>query len=289
VSRAGPTFALVIATHNRKEKLERSLRCALRSFEAAGVSPEILVFDAGCEDGTSEMLAESWPQTLVISGHRGHYWAESVRELLRVALQLRPQVDNILHLNDDVELMPHAVNEWLHARDSHSSLRLAVGVVARRGNHSDVFSPGFLLGRIVRLRYRWLSVSDQLQWCDTVSGNVLFFTRVAAETALSTNYTHGYLDATTGLLTSRSGAKSVAQLPGVLAEADEPSPSSAAAAAAVAASSHPIWQLRHHPKSPPLREAFAYARSVGGWSSVAALLGWYRRLPHAWVSHRFRE
>jgi len=234
------------------------------------------------------MIAHHFPEAHVIRGHRGHYWAESVRELLRAAMQLVPQVDSILHLNDDLELLPHAVTEWLHAYDKHSSLRLAVGAVASRDDHSQVLAPGFQLGRIMRLRYQWLTVSEQIQWCDTVSGNVLFFTRSAAKIATSTTYAHGFLDGTIGLLLSRENPCSVAQLPGVLAEAIEPSPSAAAAAAAVAQSPHPIWQLRHHPKSPPLREAMVYVRIVGGWSWPLALAGWYRRMPSAWLKHHLR-
>jgi glycosyltransferase involved in cell wall biosynthesis len=53
--------SVVITTKNRKEEL----RTALRSVFSQTVKPEVLVLDDGSSDGTSEMVREEFPQTVL--------------------------------------------------------------------------------------------------------------------------------------------------------------------------------------------------------------------------------
>ena len=116
---------------------------------------------------------------------------------------------------------------------------------------------------------------QQVQRCDTVSGNILLLSFDAAQLASTTKFTHGFLDLVLGARVTRSGGVAL-QLPGHLGECVEPNAYLAMAIALATKSELPWYRLLFHPKSPPLREVFEYSREIGGILWPLAAITWYR-------------
>ena len=93
--------AALIAAHNRRDL---TLAC-LRSLDAQrvpGVTVDAFVLDDGSSDGTSEAIAEQFPEVTVLHGDGELYWGGGMRQAFAAAIA--GDYDHYLWLNDDVYL-----------------------------------------------------------------------------------------------------------------------------------------------------------------------------------------
>lgn len=92
-----PLFSLLITTHNRRDDLLRTLG---RASAMLGAEHEIVVFDDGSDDGTTDAVARQFPQVKLISeGGRNGYTAAR-NKLLRAA-----RGEYAISLDDDAEII----------------------------------------------------------------------------------------------------------------------------------------------------------------------------------------
>lgn len=94
IKRVGIAFAV----HNRREITLLCLR-SLARIDAENLDVHIVVVDDGSTDGTSEAIAEEFPQVEVVKGDGNLWYTEGTNVGVRAALNHNP--DYVLMMNDD--------------------------------------------------------------------------------------------------------------------------------------------------------------------------------------------
>jgi len=88
---------VIMAVHNRKKY---TIEC-LRLLSEQSYQPfEVIVVDDGSTDGTGRLIKDLYPQTHIIKGDGNWWWARSMNEGFRYALD--KSADVIITLNNDV-------------------------------------------------------------------------------------------------------------------------------------------------------------------------------------------
>jgi GT2 family glycosyltransferase len=103
-------LCIVIPVYNR---LQFTKEC-LESLEKQTVrADKIIVVDDGSTDGTEEVLAEYFPDVVVLKGDGTLYWTASINMGIRHALLLG--ADHVLTLNNDTVASPTFIENMLKA------------------------------------------------------------------------------------------------------------------------------------------------------------------------------
>lgn len=89
---------IAFAVHNRREITLKCLR-SLARIDAENLDVHIVVVDDGSTDGTSEAIAEEFPQVEVVKGDGNLWYTEGTNVGVRAALKHDP--DYVLMMNDD--------------------------------------------------------------------------------------------------------------------------------------------------------------------------------------------
>ncbi|MBS2099107.1 glycosyltransferase family 2 protein [Carboxylicivirga linearis] len=88
---------VIIAVHNRKEQ---TLKCLKLLSEQTFKNLEIVLVDDGSSDGTEEIVKDLYPQIHIIKGDGNWWWARSMNEGFKYALNNK--ADILITLNNDV-------------------------------------------------------------------------------------------------------------------------------------------------------------------------------------------
>lgn len=128
---------IVIPVHNRKE-LTRNCLASLRQQE--GVEFSLIVVDDGSTDGTSEMLQTEFPEVKVIRGDGNWWWAGSINQGIRFALERCQANDYILTLNDDLIVKPNYLASLL--AQAQKSPRAIIGSLETTSLQPDIIKSG---------------------------------------------------------------------------------------------------------------------------------------------------
>lgn len=103
---------IVIPVHNRsactRECLMHLRQQTYRDFQ-------VIVVDDGSTDGTSDMIADEFPEVIVCRGDGNLWWTEATNVGIRHAFGLADAAENsfILTLNDDVSLRPDYLDQLM--------------------------------------------------------------------------------------------------------------------------------------------------------------------------------
>jgi GT2 family glycosyltransferase len=105
-------IAVIIPVHNRKEITLNFLK----QFVAISTSLDevcfsIIIVDDGSTDGTSERIAERYPEVTILRGNGNLWWTGAVRKGAEFALQ--GGFDSVLIMNDDLDLDKNVLSELL--------------------------------------------------------------------------------------------------------------------------------------------------------------------------------
>jgi GT2 family glycosyltransferase len=104
-------IGIVIATHNRRELLDKLLSQAAALAVPPGFSISKIVIVDGSTDGTAEMLAARHPDVTVIHGNGEWWWTRCMNAGFRKAIEMG--LDAVLIMNDDVELRNDYIGKLL--------------------------------------------------------------------------------------------------------------------------------------------------------------------------------
>ena len=111
---AAPRVAVVIPVHNH---WERTVRC-LESLKAIHyTNHSLIIVDDGSHDGTSRLLAEHYPEAIVLPGNGKLWWAGATN--CGVHYALAHHYDFVLTLNNDTLVDPFFVTYLVEAALTH--------------------------------------------------------------------------------------------------------------------------------------------------------------------------
>ena len=109
-----PTIAVLITSHNRKEK---TINCLKALFNQSGLGHEFVIevflVDDGSTDGTSESIRSQFPKVKIIQGNGNLYWNRGMH--LAWITAASNDFDYYLWLNDDTFLLEKAIKSLLEA------------------------------------------------------------------------------------------------------------------------------------------------------------------------------
>ncbi|WP_232725617.1 glycosyltransferase family 2 protein [Qipengyuania seohaensis] len=202
--------------HNRRAT---TLQCLTALARQQGFREEDLyLVDDGSQDGTDGAVLALMPQAHVIEGDGTLFWNGGMRLAWEQARAAEMQYDWFFWLNDDVELLPGALENMLsdadRSRDQHGAV-ICAGATISRGPEREVTYGGHLRPNPGRrpLRMRLALPNGEPQRVDTISGNAMLVSKSAFERlgSLDPMFEHIYGDLDYGL---RAGA---AGIPCVLA------------------------------------------------------------------------
>ena len=174
-------IAVLMTCHNRKETTVRCLR---------GLPSDVDVYlvDDGSTDGTDEAVKATFPNVNVIRGTGNLYWAKGMELAWKTAI-VAGNWDGYLWLNDDVELLPEAMEKL------SSALPL------------QLETPTILVGELVNSE----GEVTYGKRGDLFTGNFVFVPRVAYEKLglICGDYAHAWADSDYAMRARRAGVKVV--------------------------------------------------------------------------------
>jgi GT2 family glycosyltransferase len=202
-------LAVLITSHNRKEKTLAVLRALAEQDPIAETQCEAYLLDDGSSDGTADAVASAHPNVKLFTGNGSHYWNGGMRVVFEKALE--KDFDYYVLLNDDTDLCRDALARLMttHRELAESGQTRAIIV----GSIQDAKSGTCSYGGAVRsspvhpLRFQRLPPTEKPQQCDTFNANCVLIPRsvVSANGILSAEFTHGLGDFDYGLRAQKAG------------------------------------------------------------------------------------
>lgn len=111
-------ISIVIPVHNRREFTRQCLAClAAQTY----TNVQTIVVDDGSTDGTDRMIAQEFPDVVVMRGDGNLWWTEATNWGVRYARQHQDkrQENFVLTLNDDTRVGPDYLQTMLDAYRTH--------------------------------------------------------------------------------------------------------------------------------------------------------------------------
>jgi GT2 family glycosyltransferase len=170
--------AAVLAAYNRRELTLACLR-SLRAQRAPAVTLDAFVLDDASSDGTSEAIAERFPEVTVLHGNGKLYWNGGMRRAFAAAIA--GDYDYYLWMNDDTRLDDGALAVLLDTERRLREHGEEAVIVAGSTRHPDTGELTY--GGVVQ-PYRWrplksvlVEPGDAPRPCDTMNGNATLISR----------------------------------------------------------------------------------------------------------------
>jgi GT2 family glycosyltransferase len=181
-SSGGTRVAAVMAAYNRRELTLACLR-SLRAQQVPGAALDVFVLDDASSDGTSEAIAEQFPDVTVLHGDGELHWNGGMRRAFGAAIA--GDYDYYLWMNDDTGLDDGGLAVLLDtARQLRERGHEAV-IVAGSTRHPDTGELTY--GGVVH-PYRWRPLRAELvepgdapRPCDTTNGNATLISRAVVQ------------------------------------------------------------------------------------------------------------
>jgi GT2 family glycosyltransferase len=174
--------AAVMAAYNRRELTLACLR-SLRAQRVPGVTVDAFVLDDGSSDGTSEAIAEQFPDVTVLHGDGELYWNGGMRRAFAAAIA--GDYDHYLWLNDDVYLDDGALAVLLDTEQRLRERGDEAVIVAGSTRHPDTGELTY--GGVVH-PHRWRPLRSELvepgdapRPCNTMNGQVVLISRAVVQ------------------------------------------------------------------------------------------------------------
>jgi GT2 family glycosyltransferase len=200
--------AVILSCYNRRQKTLNAIECVLGQSAVDEASVDLFVTDDGSEDGTAEAIACRYPDIRVLHGNGTLFWNGGMRLAWQEAF--KGDYDFFLWLNDDTFLYADTLHRLLdtHAlcMARHGRAGIVVGSTcddAGRTSYGGVVQGGPLRPLTMTV----LDMKDEIQGCDTFTGNCVLVSRQAADVLgnLDSRFVHAMGDTDYGLRAKRAG------------------------------------------------------------------------------------
>ena len=165
-------IAAVMAVYNRRE-LTLACLSSLSAQRVPGATLDVYVLDDASNDGTSEAIAEHFPEITLLHADGKQYWNGGMRRAFGAAIA--QDYDYYLWMNDDTCLDEGALALLLDAEQFVGDRGATPAIVAGSTRHPDTGELTY--GGVVRasrwrpLRHELVAPGDEPRSCDTMNGN----------------------------------------------------------------------------------------------------------------------
>jgi GT2 family glycosyltransferase len=174
--------AAVMAAYNRRDLTLACLR-SLRAQQIPGVALDVFVLDDASSDGTSEAIAEQFPEVTLLHGDGQLYWNGGMRRAFGTAIA--GDYDFYLWMNDDTVLGDRGL----------AVLVETAGQLGERGDEAVIVTGStrnpdtgeLTYGGVVH-PHRWRPLKSELvlpgdgpRPCDTMNGNATLVSRTVVQ------------------------------------------------------------------------------------------------------------
>ena len=136
---------ITIPVHNRKTYLKGCL-CALKQQSEKNF--KVIVCDDGSSDGTGEMLANEFPEVIVVNGDGNLWWTGAINKAVGKALELCSEEDYMLVLNDDLTVPENYITNFYELADQHKDTLIG-SVVTDIDNPDKIHSGGVKINWVI--------------------------------------------------------------------------------------------------------------------------------------------
>lgn len=197
-----PVIAVLLTCHNRRNK---TLRCLNNLFAQNDINInftiEVFLVDDGSSDGTSEAVADKFPEITIIKGDGNLFWNRGMH-LAWVTAAKKKDYDFYLWLNDDTFILENAVNVLLDSYSKANTEAIIAGATQSEVSHKYTYGGENADCKIV--------IPDgTLQNCQFMNGNFVLISRSIFNKVgvLDTLFHHAMGDRDYGLRAIKKGFK----------------------------------------------------------------------------------
>ena len=197
-------IAVLLTTHNRRQKTFECLKSLRRQILPKNTFLETYLTDDGSTDDTAKMVNNFFPEVHLYHGNGSLFWAGGMRNTWQHALQ--SDAGYFLLLNDDTVLANHAIATLVSSIDA--SLKHAICI----GNTADPATGKISYGGRKLTSHRlWNSYAvhsdKEFLHCDFGNANIMFVPCAIVNKVgiLSGDYTHSLADYDYALTAKKAG------------------------------------------------------------------------------------
>lgn len=159
-------IAALLTVHNRREKTLKCLNALENCSLSENYSLDVYLVDDGCNDGTSEAVAEQFPQINIVQGTGNLYWNRGMYLAWTIAVKSK-DYEFYLWLNDDTVIYPDAIRELVETSESENHRSIICGATCATDNPQKITYGGRNSIKTV------ITPSGQKQKCRYMNGNIL--------------------------------------------------------------------------------------------------------------------
>ena len=173
----GTRVAAVMAAYNRRELTLACLR-SLGAQQIPGVALDVFVLDDASSDGTSEAVAEQFPEVTVLHGNGELYWNGGMRRAIA------GDYDYYLWMNDDTSLDDGGLAvllDTLRQLREHGEEAVIVAGSTRHPDTGELTYGGVHPHRWRPLRAELVEPGDTPRPCDATNGNATLMSRAVVQ------------------------------------------------------------------------------------------------------------
>lgn len=206
---ARTTLVFLMCSFNRRDETLNALRSLREQVVSTHVSASVVLFDDGSGDGTADAVAAAFPEVEVVHGDGSAYWSRGMARAQEVALR-RARPDYLCWLNDDVTLIPDALDVLLHTARGIDPAGAVVGPLADAETLEISYS-GYVRTGARPTQLLHVVPDGEPRDVDNFNGNVVLLPRVVYERvgSIDARYEHSYGDTDYGYRIAKTGLRTV--------------------------------------------------------------------------------
>ncbi len=193
-------IAVLLTCHNRIHKTDKCLSSFYEAINDVKDTFDIYLVDDGSTDGTSELIAEKYPQVNLIKGSGSLFWAGGMRTAWKSAIDTNRNYDGFLLINDDVEFISGfwtTILETLSYSDKMSGCEcLCVSSTKDKATDVPTYGGHCFIKKLFKHRCTLVEPKPTPQRCDVANANILYVPESVVDKIgiLDAHFTHSLAD-----------------------------------------------------------------------------------------------
>lgn len=163
-------IAVLITVFNRKDKTLMCLENLFSQSIPEGYVMDVYLTNDGCTDGTTEAVADKFPQVHIINAKGDLFWNRGMYTAWKVAAETK-DYDYYLWLNDDSFLMPNAICYMLEVSEKKENKAIVVAVFRSKNEEKTTYGGYGKNGEL-------MNPNGVLQECVNMHGNCVLIPQI---------------------------------------------------------------------------------------------------------------